>query len=132
MEGDTVVALGRAAADGRTLFGHNSHGPARRPPTLCRTAARAFAADDKVRTPYLELPQARQVYAVLGCRPAGRWGYGHGLNEHHVAAACVALRPPAPGGARAAPGRSCPAPRLSGSRGAWCRRSGPPGGIPTA
>jgi secernin len=38
------------------------------------------------------LPQVRQTHAVLACRSAGRWGYWHGVNEHHVAAGVTAIR----------------------------------------
>jgi secernin len=53
---------------------------------------RSFAAGEKVFTQYLELPQARQVCGVLASQPAGCWGYDCGVNEHQVAAGCVALR----------------------------------------
>jgi hypothetical protein len=88
---DAVVALGRAAVGRHTLFGHNSS-PARAGfQPLCRTSARTFAVGEKVRTSLLEVPQARQVHAVLGSRPAGAWGYDHGVNEHQVGAGRVPL-----------------------------------------
>ncbi|HEV3259376.1 MAG TPA: carcinine hydrolase/isopenicillin-N N-acyltransferase family protein [Gemmataceae bacterium] len=92
MGGDLVVALGRATVDGITLFGQNSDQPARQCQVLRRTPGRAFAADEKVRTQFLELPQARQTWTVLGGQPEGRWGYTHGVNEHGLAAGCASLR----------------------------------------
>lgn len=91
MDCHAVVALARATLDGQTLFGQNSGkaaGPCR---ALHRTASRAWAPDEKLRTQFLELPQARQTHAVLGCQPEGCWGYEYGINEHHVAVGCVAL-----------------------------------------
>lgn len=94
MGGDLVVALGRATVDGHTLFGHNSRRPLRVPLGLHRTAGRGFAMGEKTRTQYLVLPQARQTCSVVGLRPAGVWGYDHGVNEHGVAIgwACLATR----------------------------------------
>ncbi|HLJ94993.1 MAG TPA: hypothetical protein VKU02_17590 [Gemmataceae bacterium] len=86
-----VVALARATVDGRTLFGQKSAKPAGSCPPLCRTSGHAGAPDEKVRTQLLELPQARQTYAVLGSQPDGRWGYEYGINEHQLAVGCVKL-----------------------------------------
>jgi secernin len=87
-----VVALARATADGQTLFGHNSNRPHGEAQTLVRTPARCHAPGEKIRTPARELPQARQTYAVLAGRPAGLWGYQHGVNEHGVCAGVSAVR----------------------------------------
>jgi dipeptidase len=89
---DIVVALGRATVDRLTLFGLNSEQPAGQGAPLCRIPGRAFALGEKVRTQFLELPQPRQTYTVLGRRPLGQWGLDCGINEHQVAAGCVPLR----------------------------------------
>src|SRR5437588_6688106 len=88
-----LVARGRATVDGQTLFGQNSNRAARKGQPLRRTPGRSFAAGEKIRTQYLELPQARQTYTVLGSQPAGLWGYDHGLNEYQVAVGCTPLAP---------------------------------------
>jgi dipeptidase len=93
MEYDAVVALARATVDGQALFGQNSSRPGGLPLPLCRTPGHACAPDEKVRTRFLELPQARQTYAVVGCQPEGAWGYEHGINEHQVAVGCLPLAP---------------------------------------
>jgi secernin len=92
MGSDMVVALGRATADGHTLFGQNGSGPTGRCQPLRLTRSRSFAAGERLRTQYLELPQARQAHTVLGSQPNGCWGYDHGINEHQVAVGCVPLR----------------------------------------
>jgi secernin len=92
MECDLVVALARATVDGQTLFGQNSHRPGGQGVPLRRTPGREYAADEKLHTPVGDLPQARQTFTVLGCRPEGWWGYTHGLNEHGLAAGCTGLR----------------------------------------
>src|SRR5438876_2314825 len=88
-----LVARGRATVDGHTLFGQNSNRAARKDQPLRRTPGRTFAAGEKVRTQYLELPQARQTCTVLGSQPVGLWGYDHGLNEYQVAVGCTTLPP---------------------------------------
>ncbi len=93
MGSNIVVARGRATVDGETLFGQNSNRAARKCQPLRRTPARAFALGEKVRTQYLELPQARQTCTVLGSQPLGFWGYDHGINEYQVAVGCTTLRP---------------------------------------
>jgi dipeptidase len=45
-----------------------------------------------VRTQFLELPQARQTFTVLGGRTPGCWGLHYGVNENHVAAGCATWR----------------------------------------
>jgi secernin len=93
MECDAVVALARATVDGQTLFGRKSRSPSGHFAPLCRVPGRACAPDEKLRTEYLELPQARQTYSVLGCQPEESWGYEHGFNEHQVAVGCMSLMP---------------------------------------
>lgn len=96
MGNDAMVALGQATVDGCTLFGQNRD-RTRLWQAMCCQPGRSFAAEEKVRTQCLELPQARQTYAVLGSRSEGIWGYDHGINEHHVAAGWTALRSALPG-----------------------------------
>src|SRR5262249_41192595 len=89
---DMVVALGRATGNGPSLFGLNCHRPPREPQTLRLVPGRAFALGETVHTQFLELPQARQTYKVLGSQPLGLWGYQHGVNEHRVALGCAGWR----------------------------------------
>jgi dipeptidase len=88
---DAVVALGPASVDGQTLLGQNISQPAAKCSPFCRTCGRTFATGEKVVTRHMEISQARQTYTVLGRSSPGRWGYDHGLNEHKLAIACVAL-----------------------------------------
>lgn len=92
MGSDMVVALGRATVEGRTLFGVNATLPETQGLALVREPGRAFAPGETVPAGGLRLTQARQTFTVVGCRPAGRWGYLHGLNEHGVAAATTSVR----------------------------------------
>ncbi len=85
MASDAMVALGRATADGSTLFAQNSHRPSRECQVLRRVAGGPHACGEKVQTQCLELPQARQTHTVLGSQPGGYWGFTHGVNERGVA-----------------------------------------------
>jgi dipeptidase len=89
---DSVVALGRATAEGNTLFGHNCDRPTRQCQALHRSLGQSHAPGESIRTQGLELPQARQTYTVLGSRLEGVWGYDFGLNEHQVVVGHVRLR----------------------------------------
>src|SRR5437868_14717087 len=85
-----VVALAGATVDGQTLFGQKSSSPTGQCPPLCRTPGRGCAPDEKIRTSFLELPQARQTHTVLGFQPEGV-GYECGINEHQVGVGGAAL-----------------------------------------
>jgi dipeptidase len=91
MGGDMVVALDRATVDGHTLFGHNSGQPSGEGQALCRTPAGRHALGETIQTQFLELPQTRETFRVLGGRGRGCWGYQHGVNEHGVAAGVIPL-----------------------------------------
>jgi secernin len=91
MDCDLVVALEQTGVAGQTLFARRSRQPLGHALRLDRSSRRAFAPGEKVRTQFLELPQARQTHAVLGCQLDGSWGYDHGVNEHQVAVGCLAL-----------------------------------------
>jgi dipeptidase len=56
-----------------------------------------FALGEKWRAQFLELPQARQTYSVVGNQPPGLWGFRHGVNEHGVAVGCGLITTRLPG-----------------------------------
>ena len=92
MGSDMVVALGPATVDGQTLFGHNSGRPVGETQHLRRVPGRCFPLGEKVRAQFIELPQVRQTFTVLGSQPDGRWGYEHGVNDQGVAVGLTRLR----------------------------------------
>lgn len=89
---DMVVALGRATADGCTLFGHNAGLGAGRDCSLVFAPGRAFAPGEVVQTRHIAIPQVRGTFTVLGSRPEGSWGFEHGVNDRGVAAGCTRYR----------------------------------------
>ncbi|MGE3807093.1 MAG: hypothetical protein AB7K24_20715 [Gemmataceae bacterium] len=89
MGSDMLVAVNTATATGTTYFGQNVCRRVGSFQPLHRNTGRAFATGELVQTQNLELPQARQTFAVIGSRPTGEWGYDLGLNEQGVAAGCL-------------------------------------------
>lgn len=85
MGSDMVVALGRATAAARALFGHNALRPSNEVQMWVREPARVHAADEHLQLRHVLLPQVRQTVTVLGSRPTGLWGYQSGVNEYGVA-----------------------------------------------
>jgi dipeptidase len=59
---------------------------------LFQGRARSHAPDEKIRAQWIDLPQARQTFAVLGQQSARLWGFNHGVNEHGVAIGHVSHR----------------------------------------
>jgi secernin len=92
MGNDMLVALPGATTEHVTLFGHNCNRPVGERRALEREPGRTFAAGERIRTPHLSLPQARQTFTVLAARFAGSWGYSHGINERGVVAGATAVR----------------------------------------
>ncbi len=82
---DSLVALPPATSQGVTLFAKNSDRPALECQPLCLVPAREHPAQASVRCTYIEIPQVRHTYRVLGSRPYWCWGFEHGVNEHGVA-----------------------------------------------
>jgi dipeptidase len=91
MASDMVVALARATTDGVTLFGHNSNRPHGEAASLVLTPGREHSPGETMRATYLDLPQTRHTWTVLGGRASGAWGYVHGVNEKGVAIGCTAI-----------------------------------------
>src|SRR5207244_3916260 len=94
---DMVVAMGPATATGHAFFGSNSHGPVGVCQVLTLAPGRTFSPGELAGTRHVGLPQARQTFAVLGCRSLHAWGYRHGINEHQLVAACADWQSKVPG-----------------------------------
>ncbi|MBN1641662.1 MAG: C69 family dipeptidase [Anaerolineae bacterium] len=80
---DTMVALGRATADGSAILAKNSDRPpneAQLPVYIPRTRHH----EPTVRCTHLEVPQAPETYAVLLSSPFWMWGCEMGANEFGV------------------------------------------------
>jgi dipeptidase len=95
---DLVVALGRATASGKALFGLNCHRLAGERQALVVRPAQEHAAGETLALQNVRIAERKETFATLGCQPEGDWGYLYGVNEHRVAvghATWQSLLPPA-------------------------------------
>lgn len=88
---DMVVAVGRAAASCRTLFGQNCDMAEGQALEFARRPGRPHAPDEKLDLGRWQLLAPRRTYTVLACRMRGEWGYSQGVNEQGLAAGCAKL-----------------------------------------
>lgn len=92
MASDMLAALGRATVDGHTLFAQNVGQAGWQPIGLFRSEAHAHSAGETLRAQFIQVPQARQTHAAVGCRPANIWGFWHGINEHGLVVGRTSLQ----------------------------------------
>lgn len=93
---DTMVALGTATRDGSTILAKNSDREVGECQVLQQYARAAHPEGAVLRCQYLEIPQARETFAMIGSRPYWLWGFEHGVNEHRVAIGNEAIWTKAP------------------------------------
>jgi secernin len=67
------------------LFAKNSDRPGIEPQPLLMVPAASHQPGSVVKCQYLEVPQVRETFEVLGSRPSWLWGFEHGVNEVGVA-----------------------------------------------
>lgn len=82
---DTMVALGNSTKSGNVIFAKNSDRPLTEAQPLVCFAAKEHEEGETVRCTYIEIPQVRHTYRVLGSKPYWIWGFEHGMNECGVA-----------------------------------------------
>jgi secernin len=78
---DTIVVLPGTTATGGVLFGKNSDRERNKAQTVEFVARAQHADDARVNCTYIDVPQVRQTFAVLLCRPFWIWGAEMGANE---------------------------------------------------
>ena len=81
---DTLVALGRATANGQNLFAKNSDRPIGEAQPLVFFPAETHLDGSMLRCTHVSIPQVNHTYALLGCKPYWMWGLEIGVNEHGV------------------------------------------------
>ncbi len=81
---DTFLALASATADGSIIFGKNSDREPNEAQVLEYHPAAGFGESEQVACTYRTIPQIKQTYAVLLCRPFWMWGAEMGANEKGV------------------------------------------------
>jgi len=81
---DTFLALPSVTADGSIVLGKNSDREPNEAQALEYHPAQVFDHPGKVQCTYLTIPQVRETYATLLCRPFWMWGAEMGANEKGV------------------------------------------------
>ena len=89
---DTFVALGPATRDGYAIFAKNSDRPADESQPLELHERAEHSPGATLKTPFVDMPQARLTHRHIGSRPYWCWGYEHGFNEHQVVIGNEALQ----------------------------------------
>ena len=81
---DTFVALPDVTLGGELIFGKNSDRPSGEVQDVVNFPVQQHATGDTVQCTYLQIPQARQTFAVMLSKPRWMWGAEMGANEHGV------------------------------------------------
>lgn len=81
---DTFLALPPVTADGSIIFGKNSDREPNEAQALEYYPAQAYDHPADVQCTYRSIPQVRETYAMLLCRPFWMWGAEIGANEKGV------------------------------------------------
>jgi dipeptidase len=81
---DTFLALPSVTADGSIVFGKNSDREPNEAQALEYHPAQIYAHPAQARCTYRGIPQVRETYATLLCRPFWMWGAEMGANEKGV------------------------------------------------
>ncbi len=78
---DTLVINASHSAYGQNILAKNSDRPTGEPQPLCFYEAKEYPEGAILHTTYLDIPQVRKTYAVVGSRPYWIWGFEMGYNE---------------------------------------------------
>ena len=79
---DNIVALGPATADGAVIFGKNSDREPNEPHHVVIIPRANHPKHSMTRCTFIDIPQVRETYASLLCKPSWLWGAEMGANEH--------------------------------------------------
>ena len=82
---DTLVAVGTATADGRSILAKNSDRQPNEAHTLVHFPRANHQPGSTLRCTYIDIPQVPETYEVLLSKPFWIWGCEMGANEHGVA-----------------------------------------------
>lgn len=78
---DTLVINKSCSVYRQNILAKNSDRPTGEPQPLCFYEAKEYPEGAILRTTYLDIPQVRKTYAVVGSRPYWIWGFEMGYNE---------------------------------------------------
>ncbi len=78
---DTLVINSSCSRYGQNILAKNSDRPTGEPQPLCFYEAKEYPEGAVLHTTYLDIPQVKKTYAVVGSRPYWIWGFEMGYNE---------------------------------------------------
>ena len=78
---DTLVINKSCSVYGQNILAKNSDRPTGEPQPLCFYEGKEYPKGALLRTTYLDIPQVRKTYTVVGSRPYWIWGFEMGYNE---------------------------------------------------
>jgi dipeptidase len=81
---DTFLALQPVTEDGAVIFGKNSDREPNEAQVLEYQPVQSFSLPQTVQCTYRAIPQVKEAYGVLLCRPFWMWGAEMGANEKGV------------------------------------------------
>ncbi len=82
---DTIVATGKATADGSVILAKNSDREANEAQLLKYIAKRNWGNDTTVQCTYISIPQVKTTHEILISTPFWMWGCEMGANEYGLA-----------------------------------------------
>lgn len=82
---DTIVATGKATADGTVILAKNSDREPNEAQLLKHITRQSYAADTQLRCTYISIPQEKESNEILLSKPFWMWGAEMGANEHGLA-----------------------------------------------
>ena len=82
---DTFVVLPDSSASNSVIFGKNSDRPYGEIQEVIRFPKKTYESGSKLKTTYIQIPQAQETFEVVLSKPAWMWGAEMGVNEHNVA-----------------------------------------------
>jgi secernin len=81
---DTLVALGSVTQDGSVILAKNSDREPNEAHEVLVIPRQSYPNGNTLKCTYIEIPQARETFAVLLSKPFWMWGAEMGSNEHGV------------------------------------------------
>ena len=78
---DTLVINKSCSAYGQNILAKNSDRPTGEPQPLCYYEGKEYPEGTVLHTTYLDIPQVKKTYTVIGSRPYWIWGFEMGYNE---------------------------------------------------
>lgn len=81
---DTLIALGNSTKNKQTIFAKNSDRDPDEPADIVYIPRTKHPKGSQIKTTYISIPQIRETFGILLCKPIWIWGAEMGVNEFGV------------------------------------------------